>query len=62
MDLRTVSTYRDFSGEAVRVERILNSKACNALLIYPRFDADTFWKLKRTAESSGPNIRHRRLA
>jgi len=25
-------------------------KACNALLIYPRFDADTFWNFKRTAE------------
>jgi radical SAM superfamily enzyme YgiQ (UPF0313 family) len=53
VDLRTVSTYRDFSGEAARVERILNSKACNALLIYPRFDADTFWNFKRTAEVFG---------
>lgn len=30
-----------------------NSKACNALLIYPRFDADTFWNFKRTAEVFG---------
>ncbi len=33
--------------------RILNAKACNALLIYPRFDADTFWNFKRTAEVFG---------
>jgi radical SAM superfamily enzyme YgiQ (UPF0313 family) len=42
-----------FSGEAARVQIILNSKACNALLIYPRFDADTFWNFKRTAEVFG---------
>jgi len=35
------------------VGRILNPKACNALLIYPRFDADTFWNFKRTAEVFG---------
>jgi radical SAM superfamily enzyme YgiQ (UPF0313 family) len=35
------------------VEKILNAKACNALLIYPRFDADTFWNFKRTAEVFG---------
>ncbi len=35
------------------MERILNAKACNALLIYPRFDADTFWNFKRTAEVFG---------
>jgi len=35
------------------VERILNAKACNALLVYPRFDADTFWNFKRTAEVFG---------
>ena len=29
------------------------AKACNALLIYPRFDADTFWNFKRTAEVFG---------
>ena len=28
-------------------------KACNALLIYPRFDADTFCNFKRTAEVFG---------
>ena len=33
--------------------RILNPKARNALLIYPRFDADTFWNFKRTAEVFG---------
>ena len=33
------------------MKRILNAKACNALLIYPRFDADTFWNFKRTARS-----------
>jgi radical SAM superfamily enzyme YgiQ (UPF0313 family) len=53
VDLRTIWTYRDFSGEAARVEKILDSKACNALLIYPRFDADTFWNFKRTAEVFG---------
>jgi radical SAM superfamily enzyme YgiQ (UPF0313 family) len=31
----------------------LNAKACNALLVYPRFDADTFWNFKRTAEVFG---------
>jgi radical SAM superfamily enzyme YgiQ (UPF0313 family) len=35
------------------VQIMLNSKACNALLIYPRFDADTFWNFKRTAEVFG---------
>ena len=33
--------------------RILNAKACNVLLVYPRFDADTFWNFKRTAEVFG---------
>src|SRR5215472_2341677 len=28
-------------------------RACNALLIYPRFDAVTFWNLTRTAEVFG---------
>jgi radical SAM superfamily enzyme YgiQ (UPF0313 family) len=27
--------------------------ACNALLIYPRFDADTFWNFRRTSEVFG---------
>ena len=31
VDLHIVSTYRDFSGEVARVDRILNPKACNAL-------------------------------
>ena len=53
VDLHIVSTYRDFSGEVARVDRILNAKACNALLIYPRFDANTFWNFKRTAEVFG---------
>ena len=53
MDLHIVSTYRDFSGEVARVDRIWNPKACNALLIYPRFDANTFWNFKRTAEVFG---------
>lgn len=35
------------------MESILAAKACNALLIYPRFDADTFWNFKRTAEVFG---------
>ena len=33
--------------------RILNPKACNALLIYPRFDADAFWNFRRTVEVFG---------
>ena len=53
VDLHIVSTYRDFSGEVARVDRIWNPKACNALLIYPRFDANTFWNFKRTAEVFG---------
>jgi radical SAM superfamily enzyme YgiQ (UPF0313 family) len=35
------------------VGEALNAKSCNALLIYPRFDADTFWNFKRTAEVFG---------
>ena len=27
----------------------MSAKACNALLVYPQFDADTFWNFKRTA-------------
>jgi radical SAM superfamily enzyme YgiQ (UPF0313 family) len=34
-----------YSGSSARV--------CNALLIYPKFDADTFWNFKRTAEVFG---------
>jgi radical SAM superfamily enzyme YgiQ (UPF0313 family) len=30
-----------------------NAKACNALLVYPRFDGDTFWNFKRTSEVFG---------
>ncbi len=33
--------------------RVLDRKPCNALLIYPRFDADTFWNFKRTSEVFG---------
>jgi len=36
-----------------RGERVLDAKACNALLIYPRFEADTFWSFKRTSEIFG---------
>jgi radical SAM superfamily enzyme YgiQ (UPF0313 family) len=36
-----------------QVDRVSNAKACNALLIYPRFDAVTFWNFKRTAEVFG---------
>jgi hypothetical protein len=35
------------------VENASSAKACNALLIYPRFDADTFWNFTRTAEVFG---------
>jgi radical SAM superfamily enzyme YgiQ (UPF0313 family) len=34
-------------------ERVLEAKACRALLIYPRFEADTFWNFKRTSEVFG---------
>jgi radical SAM superfamily enzyme YgiQ (UPF0313 family) len=47
------STYRGFSEGVGRVERALNARACNALLVYPRFDADTFWNFRRTAEVFG---------
>ncbi len=30
-----------------------SAKTCNALLIYPRFEADTFWSFKRTSEVFG---------
>ena len=30
-----------------------SAKACKALLIYPQFDADTFWNFKRTSEVFG---------
>jgi radical SAM superfamily enzyme YgiQ (UPF0313 family) len=33
--------------------RASSAKPCNALLIYPRFDAVTFWNFKRTAEVFG---------
>ena len=36
-----------------QVDQVSNAKACNALLIYPRFDAVTFWNFKRTAEMFG---------
>jgi radical SAM superfamily enzyme YgiQ (UPF0313 family) len=35
------------------VEELSRTKACNALLVYPRFDAVTFWNFKRTAEVFG---------
>jgi radical SAM superfamily enzyme YgiQ (UPF0313 family) len=35
------------------VDGVLNTKSCNALLVYPRFDADTFWNFRRTAEVFG---------
>src|SRR5215813_109861 len=41
-----------FQG-ADQMDRVSHAKACNALLIYPRFDADTFWNFKRTAEVFG---------
>ena len=40
-------------GRGLTVDRVSSAKACNALLIYPRFDADTFWNFKRTAELFG---------
>src|SRR3974390_2034571 len=33
--------------------RALSAKPCKALLIYPRFDGDTFWNFKRTSEVFG---------
>jgi radical SAM superfamily enzyme YgiQ (UPF0313 family) len=32
---------------------VSSAKVCNALLIYPKFDADTFWNFRRTAEVFG---------
>ena len=31
----------------------MSAKGCNALLIYPSFDANTFWNFKRTSEVFG---------
>ena len=31
----------------------MEAKACRALLVYPQFDADTFWNFRRTAEVFG---------
>jgi radical SAM superfamily enzyme YgiQ (UPF0313 family) len=36
-----------------RVKRDWNTKSCNALLVCPRFEADTFWNFKRTSEVFG---------
>ncbi|MGB7099710.1 MAG: B12-binding domain-containing radical SAM protein, partial [Xanthobacteraceae bacterium] len=33
--------------------RLPDAKACNALLIYPRFDGDTFWNFRKTAAMFG---------
>jgi len=35
------------------VKRDWNTKSCNALLVCPRFEADTFWNFKRTSEVFG---------
>ena len=35
------------------MENASSAKACNALLVYPRFEAETFWNFKRTAEVFG---------
>jgi radical SAM superfamily enzyme YgiQ (UPF0313 family) len=35
------------------VDNASSAKACKALLIYPQFDADTFWNFKRTSEVFG---------
>ena len=35
------------------MERPWNAKACNVLLICPRFEAETFWNFKRTSEVFG---------
>ena len=32
------------------MQEVSNSRACKALLVYPQFDADTFWNFRRTAE------------
>lgn len=31
----------------------MDAQACNVLMVYPRFDADTFWNFKRTSEVFG---------
>ena len=35
------------------MDRVSSAKACNALLIYPRFEAETFWSFRRTSEVFG---------
>ena len=41
------------NGRRSGVENASSANACNALLVYPRFDADTFWNFTRTAEVFG---------
>ncbi len=58
LDSRGAAAYRDIQRKAAGVERPRRAnprraKGCNALLIYPRFEADTFWNFTRTAEVFG---------
>jgi hypothetical protein len=32
---------------------MLDARACNVLMICPRFEADTFWTFKKTCEAVG---------
>ena len=43
----------DIGSRGEQVDRASSAKTCNALLIYPRFEADTFWSFKRTSEVFG---------
>ena len=61
LDPQDVSTYASTLGDrGEQVDDVSSAQTCNALLIYPRFEADTFWSFKRTSEVFGANIRHRR--
>ena len=35
------------------MQTLADAKACHTLLVYPRFDADTFWNFKQTSEVFG---------
>ncbi len=32
---------------------MLDAQACNVLIVYPRFEAETFWSFKKTSEAVG---------
>lgn len=53
LDLQRISTYVRPGVTGAQVDQVSGAKGYNALLIYPRFEADTFWSFKRTSEVFG---------